>query len=87
MKNLLHRLALGLALASPLLLGGCAGGPYVGVDLDDGPGYCDYPGYYGNYYDYYSSNNGEEKPLPIAAKTNGRKTQTAAEQEVHGEQY
>jgi hypothetical protein len=50
MKNLSNRLALGLALASPLLLNGCVGGPYIGVGLDDGPGYYDYPGYYGGYY-------------------------------------
>jgi hypothetical protein len=50
MKKITTRLALGLALASPLFLGGCAGGPYVGVDLNDGPGYYDYPGYYGDYW-------------------------------------
>jgi len=56
------------------------------VDAKHDSGY----GYYGNYYDYYSTQNGEEKPQPqpvAAAKTNGRKPQAAAEQEVHGEQY
>jgi capsular exopolysaccharide synthesis family protein len=53
------------------------------VDAKHDSGY----GYYGNYYDYYSTQNGEEQPQPIAAKTNGRKPQTAKEHEVHGEQY
>jgi capsular exopolysaccharide synthesis family protein len=54
------------------------------VDARHDSGY----GYYGNYYDYYSTQNGEEqRPQPVAAgKANGRKTET--EQEVHGgEQY
>jgi len=55
------------------------------VDTKHDSGY----GYYGSYYDYYSTQNGEEQPHPTpaaAAKTNGRKPQ-AAEHEVHGEQY
>jgi capsular exopolysaccharide synthesis family protein len=53
------------------------------VDAKHDSGY----GYYGNYYDYYSTQNGEEKAQPVAAKANGRKTQAATEHEVHGEQY
>jgi polysaccharide biosynthesis transport protein len=53
------------------------------VDAKHDSGY----GYYGSYYDYYSNQNGEEQPQPIAAKTNGRKPQATAEHEVHGEQY
>jgi capsular exopolysaccharide synthesis family protein len=53
------------------------------VDAKHDSGY----GYYGNYYDYYSTQNGEEKPQPVAAKTNGRPAQGTAEHEVHGEQY
>jgi capsular exopolysaccharide synthesis family protein len=53
------------------------------VDTKHDSGY----GYYGSYYDYYTTQNGEEQPLKAAAKTNGRKPQ-AAEHEVHGgEQY
>jgi capsular exopolysaccharide synthesis family protein len=51
------------------------------VDAKHDSGY----GYYGGYYDYYSTQNGEEKPVPAAAKANGRKVQ--AEHEVHEEQY
>jgi capsular exopolysaccharide synthesis family protein len=51
------------------------------VDARHDSGY----GYYGNYYDYYTAHNGEEKPLPVAAKANGR--QAGTEHEVHGEQY
>jgi succinoglycan biosynthesis transport protein ExoP len=58
------------------------------VDAKHDSGY----GYYGNYYDYYSTHNGEPQPQPVAAKTNGRKPQAGKEQagkehEVHGEQY
>jgi capsular exopolysaccharide synthesis family protein len=53
------------------------------VDARHDSGY----GYYGNYYDYYSTQNGEEKAVPVAAKANGRKKQAAEEHEVHGEQY
>jgi capsular exopolysaccharide synthesis family protein len=55
------------------------------VDTKHDTGY----GYYGNYYDYYTTQNGEEQPQPhpIAAKTNGHKPQTKAEHELHGEQY
>jgi capsular exopolysaccharide synthesis family protein len=56
------------------------------VDARHDSGY----GYYGNYYDYYSTQNGEEQrpEQPVAAKTNGRKPQTETEHEVHGgEQY
>jgi succinoglycan biosynthesis transport protein ExoP len=54
------------------------------VDTKNDNGY----GYYSNYYDYYSNQNGEQpgKPVP-AAKANGRKPQVTEEQEVHGEQY
>jgi len=55
------------------------------VDAKHDSGY----GYYGSYYDYYSTQNGEhheKPPQPVAAKTNGRKPQ-AAEHEVHGDQY
>jgi capsular exopolysaccharide synthesis family protein len=55
------------------------------VDTKHDSGY----GYYGSYYDYYSTQNGEQEPHPAAAtaKTNGRKPQPTAEHEVHGEQY
>jgi len=56
------------------------------VDTKHDSGY----GYYGSYYDYYSTQNGEEQPAHpagAAAKTNGRKPQATAEHEVHGEQY
>jgi capsular exopolysaccharide synthesis family protein len=54
------------------------------VDAKHDSGY----GYYGNYYDYYSSQNGEEKAQPaVAAKANGRKAEATTEHEVHGEQY
>jgi capsular exopolysaccharide synthesis family protein len=53
------------------------------VDTKHDSGY----GYYGSYYDYYSTQNGEEQPHPAAAKTNGRKPQAAEREEVHGEQY
>jgi hypothetical protein len=56
------------------------------VDARHDSGY----GYYGTYYDYYSTQNGEEPAQqPVAAKANGRKPQAAGtEQEVHGgEQY
>jgi Mrp family chromosome partitioning ATPase len=58
------------------------------VDAKHDSGY----GYYGNYYDYYSTQNaapnGEEKPQPMAAKANGRQPAKAqAEQEVHEDQY
>jgi capsular exopolysaccharide synthesis family protein len=64
------------------------GGNLVGVvlnkvDTKNDSGY----GYYSNYYDYYSTQNGEAPARPIAAKTNGRKPQAPEEQEVHGEQY
>jgi len=53
------------------------------VDSKHDSGY----GYYGNYYDYYTTHNGEQQPQPVAAKTNGRKAQAGKEHEVHGEQY
>jgi len=53
------------------------------VDAKHDSGY----GYYGSYYDYYSTRNGEEQPAQIAAKANGHKPQATAEHEVHGEQY
>ena len=51
------------------------------VDAKHDSGY----GYYGSYYDYYSTQNGEEHPA--GAKTNGHAPQKPAEHEVHGEQY
>jgi capsular exopolysaccharide synthesis family protein len=65
------------------------GGNLLGVVLNkvdtkhDSAGY----GYYGANYDYYSHQNGEEKPQPVAVPANGRKAKAEAEQEVHGEQY
>jgi capsular exopolysaccharide synthesis family protein len=55
------------------------------VDARHDAGY----GYYGNYYDYYSTQPGEDRhPAPVAAKTNGRKPNAETEAEVHGgEQY
>jgi capsular exopolysaccharide synthesis family protein len=54
------------------------------VDTKNDNGY----GYYSNYYDYYSNQNGEQPAKPVAAaKANGRKPQAVEEQEVHGEQY
>ena len=56
------------------------------VDTKHDSGY----GYYGSYYDYYSTQNGEEQPHPTpaaAAKTNGRKPKATEHEEVHGEQY
>jgi capsular exopolysaccharide synthesis family protein len=53
------------------------------VDAKHDSGY----GYYGGYYDYYSTQNGEEKPVPAAAKANGRKVQAEAGHEMHEEQY
>ncbi len=55
------------------------------VDAKHDAGY----GYYGNYYDYYSTQNGEDRhPTPVAAKANGRKPKPRPRQEVHGgEQY
>ncbi|MGA3170599.1 MAG: polysaccharide biosynthesis tyrosine autokinase [Chthoniobacteraceae bacterium] len=67
------------------------GGNLVGVvlnkvDAKHDSGY----GYYGNYYDYYTSHNGEERPQPVAAKANGHKPVSETGQ-VHGgaedEQY
>jgi succinoglycan biosynthesis transport protein ExoP len=56
------------------------------VDAKHDSGY----GYYGNYYDYYSTHNGEERaPTAAGAKTNGRKPQAETEHHLHGggEQY
>jgi capsular exopolysaccharide synthesis family protein len=53
------------------------------VDTKNDSGY----GYYSNYYDYYSNQNGEEPAKKVAAKANGRKPQATEGQEVHGEQY
>jgi succinoglycan biosynthesis transport protein ExoP len=57
------------------------------VDAKHDSGY----GYYGSYYDYYSTQNGDG-PQPVAAKpANGRKAQPETEHQVHGggggEQY
>jgi len=53
------------------------------VDAKHDSGY----GYYGSYYDYYSTQNVEERP-PVATKANGRKPQAETEHQVHGgEQY
>jgi capsular exopolysaccharide synthesis family protein len=53
------------------------------VDARHDSGY----GYYGNYYDYYSTQQAEEKPQPVAAKTNGHAPQAPADHEIHDEQY
>jgi len=57
------------------------------VDTKHDSGY----GYYSNYYDYYSTQNGEQQPAPaapVAAKANGRAPKPAAAgQEVREEQY
>jgi len=53
------------------------------VDAKHDSGY----GYYGSYYDYYSTANVEEHHTPVAAKANGRKPQAKAEPHLHGEQY
>ena len=65
------------------------------VDAKHDSGY----GYYGGYYDYYSTQNSDERPRPAAAPgtqpvpgapgaANGRKAPAEAEEPVHsGEQY